>query len=92
MKRSAPHTERRPQSRSNRAQPGRCGDVADAPRPQKRELIPPSLEQLAVFLDEVNHDPLFATISVTLDTYSHVKPKLQKEAAAKFDEKFGGLN
>ncbi|HEY4001311.1 MAG TPA: site-specific integrase [Candidatus Xenobia bacterium] len=29
-----------------------------------------------------------ATISVTLDTYSHVKPKLQREAAAKFDERF----
>jgi integrase len=32
-----------------------------------------------------------ATISVTLDTYSHVKPKLQREAAAKFDERFGKL-
>ena len=32
-----------------------------------------------------------ATIGVTLDTYSHVKPKLQREAAARFDEKFGHL-
>jgi integrase len=32
-----------------------------------------------------------ATISVTLDTYSHVNAKLQREAAAKFDERFGGL-
>ncbi|MHB2020761.1 MAG: site-specific integrase [Candidatus Xenobia bacterium] len=32
-----------------------------------------------------------ATISVTLDTYSHVKPQLQREAAAKFDDKFGRI-
>ncbi|MHB2016368.1 MAG: hypothetical protein ACYCW6_05410 [Candidatus Xenobia bacterium] len=32
-----------------------------------------------------------ASIQMTLDTYSHVKPRLQRDAAAKFDEKFGGL-
>ena len=31
-----------------------------------------------------------AQISITLDTYSHVLPTMQKEASQKFDEMFGG--
>lgn len=32
-----------------------------------------------------------ATIGITLDTYSHVPPTLQKEAAARLDALFGRL-